>query len=361
MTFIVKIMPRAGTLSRSPSPHRVVALAYDGLCTFEFGIVVEMFGLPRPELNRWYEFSVCGMDKRPIRAIGGITIVPTHGLRELQHADTIIIPGWPKPIAPPPPQLVRALIQAHERGARLVSLCVGSFVLAATGLLNGRRATTHWSFVEAMASAFPLVRIEPDVLYLDEGDILTSAGSAAGIDLCLHIIRKDFGAIAANTVARRAVVPPHREGGQAQFIDKPIGEAAHPWLSKLLHWAHGRLQGPITVAELARAAHTSKRTLSRRFTATTGVSPLQWITGLRVRRAKDLLETTTLSIEEVAQEAGFGSAAVFRHHFRMGVKVSPSTYRGRFHRTATPGGQLARTGRSRRTLRNVRQGPTSSV
>lgn len=361
VTIIVKIVPRAGPLSRSTRPHRVVVLAYEGLCTFEFGIVVEMFGLPRPELKQWYQFSVCGLDKRPVRAIGGITIVPTRGLSELQSADTIIIPGWPKPIAPPPPQLVRALIKAHERGARLVSLCVGSFVLAATGLLNGRRATTHWGFVDAMARAFPLVRIEPDVLYLDEGDILTSAGSAAGIDLCLHIIRKDFGAIVANTVARRAVIPPHREGGQAQYIDKPIGEAAHPWLSKLLHWAHGRLQGPITVAELARAAHTSKRTLSRRFTATTGVSPLQWITGLRLKRAKDLLETTTLSIEEVAQESGFGSAAVLRHHFRMGVKVSPSTYRGRFHRTPTVGGHVARAGRSPRTFRNDRHGPTSSV
>lgn len=337
MPIIVNIVPRAGTFSRSPSPHRVVALAYEGLCTFEFGIVVEMFGLPRPEMHPWYEFSVCGLNKRPVRAIGGITVQPTHGLSDLQHADTIIIPGWPKPIAPPPPELVRALIRAHERGARLVSLCVGSFVLAATGLLNGRRATTHWSFVDAMRRAFPLVRVEPDVLYLDEGDILTSAGSAAGIDLCLHMIRKDFGAIAANAVARRAVVPPHREGGQAQFVDKPVGEAARPWLSKLLPWAQGRLQGPITVAELARAAHTSKRTLSRRFTAATGASPMQWITGLRLRRAKDLLETTTLSIEEVAQESGFGSAAVFRHHFRMGVKVSPSAYRGRFHRRTTRG------------------------
>jgi AraC family transcriptional activator FtrA len=348
-------VPRAGTLSRSPSPHRVVALAYEGLCTFEFGIVVEMFGLPRPEMNPWYEFSVCGLNKRPVRAIGGITVAPAHGLRGLEQADTIIIPGWPKPIAPPPPELVRALSRAHARGARLVSLCVGSFVLGATGLLDGRRATTHWSFVDAMRKDFPLVRIEPDVLYLDEGDILTSAGSAAGIDLCLHIIRKDFGSIAANAVARRAVVPPHREGGQAQFIDKPIGEAAHPWLSKLLHWAQGRLQGPITVGELARAAHTSKRTLSRRFTATTGASPLQWITGLRLRRAKDLLETTTLSIEEVAQESGFGSAAVFRHHFRMGVKVSPSAYRGRFHRRATRGSSAARPARGAADRRMVRR------
>ncbi|MEP6729843.1 MAG: DJ-1/PfpI family protein, partial [bacterium] len=188
-------------------------LAYEGLCTFEFGIVVEMFGLPRPELDSWYSFSVCGMDHRAVRATGGITIKPNGDLRELVRADTIIIPGWPKPIVAPPERLVRALIRAHERGARLVSICVGSFVLAATGLLDDRRATTHWRFADQMARDFPRVRIEPDVLYVDEQDILTSAGSAAGIDLCLHIIRKDFGTIVANTVARRAVVSPHREGG----------------------------------------------------------------------------------------------------------------------------------------------------
>ncbi len=335
-TVIVKIVPRQKTRRQPPAPHRVVALAYEGLCTFEFGIVVEMFGLARPELDRWYGFSVCGMDRRPVRAIGGVTVTPSQGLRGLEHADTIIVPGWPKPIAPPPPALVRALIRAHHRGARLVSLCVGSFVLAATGLLNGRRATTHWGFADAMATAYPLVQVEPDVLYVDEGDILTSAGSAAGIDLCLHLIRKDFGTAAVNAVARRAVVAPHREGGQVQFVDQPVGEAADPWLSELLHWAAGRLHRPLSVADLARQAHTSKRTLSRRFAGTTGQSPLEWITGLRVRRAKDLLQTTTLSMEAVAQKSGFVSAAVLRHHFRLKVDLSPSVYRGRFRRTVVP-------------------------
>lgn len=313
-----------------PAQHRVVALAYDGLCTFEFGIAVEMFGLPRPELDHWYSFSVCGLENRPVRAVGGITITPQGGLGALQKADTIVIPGWRKPYEPPPQRLIRALVKAHERGARLVSICVGSFVLGAAGLLNGRRATTHWKFVGQMAREFPLVRIEPDVLYIDEENILTSAGSAAGIDLCLHIIRKDFGTVVANTVARRAVVPPHREGGQAQFIDRPIGEEAHPWLSHLLHWAHKKLHTPITVEQLAAEAHMSKRTLSRRFAETTGLSPLHWITALRVRLAKDLLETTALSIEEVAEQCGFGSAASLRHHFRRRVKLSPNLYRERF-------------------------------
>ena len=335
-TIIVKYMPIAKTAKRaSAAQHRVVALAYDGLCTFEFGIVVEMFGLPRPEFESWYSFSVCGLENRAVRATGGITITPRRGLSELRQADTIIIPGWCKPIATPPEPLIHALLEAHERGARLVSLCVGAFVLGATGLLNGRRATTHWKFIDQMAHAFPLIRIQPDVLYVDEQDILTSAGSAAGIDLCLHIIRKDFGTVVANNVARRAVVSPHREGGQAQFIDKPVGEEAHPWLSRLLEWTHTRLHTQVTVSQLAREAHTSKRTLSRRFAETTGMSPLRWITVLRVRRAKDLLETTALSIEDVAEQCGFGSAAALRHHFRNRVKLSPNIYRDRFHQDAS--------------------------
>ena len=307
-------------------------LAYDGLCTFEFGIVVEMFGLPRPELERWYSFVVCGVTRRPVSAVGGVTVVPSRGLRELEHADTIVIPGWPKPLVPPPPRLLRALVRAHARGARLVSICVGSFVLAWAGLLDGRRATTHWRFADRMARDFPRVRVEPDVLYVDEREILTSAGSAAGIDLCLHIIRKDFGTVVANGVARRAVVPPHREGGQAQFVEKPVGEAAHPWLSNLLHWVDQRLHERLSVDALAKAAHTSPRTLARRFAATTGASPLHWLTDLRVRRARDLLETTTLSIEEVAAASGFTSPALLRHHFNLRVGLSPSGYRRRFDR-----------------------------
>lgn len=335
-TTIVDFVPIAHTSrNRAPAQHRVVALVYDDLCTFEFGIVVEMFGLHRPELESWYSFSVCGLDRDPVRATGGVTITPQSGLRGLLHADTIIIPGWPKPIEPPPERLVRALIKAHERGARLVSICVGAFVLGETGLLDGRRATTHWSFVDQLARNFPRIQVQPNVLYVDDEDILTSAGSAAGIDLCLHIIRKDFGTVVANIVARRAVIAPHREGGQAQFIDQPVGEAAHPWLSHLLDWSNARLHQPITVRQLAVEGHMSKRTLSRRFAATTGMSPMHWITALRVRRAKDLLETTSLSIEEVADACGFASSAVLRHHFRKNVKLSPNNYRHRFHQLSS--------------------------
>jgi len=329
--IIVKIMPTKRLSQRThTAQHHVTVLAYEGLCTFEFGIAVEMFGLPRPEFDRWYTFTVCGLENRPLRATGGICVTPKKGLTGLQQADTIIIPGWRDPDELPPQTLIRALIKAHERGARLVSVCSGVFVLGATGLLNGRHATTHWRYIEKLTRKFPLIQLQPDVLYVDEGDILSSAGSAAGIDLCLHIIRKDFGAVVANQVARRLVVPPHREGGQAQFIDKPVGEEAHPWLTQLLEWTLARIHKQITVERLASAAHVSKRTLSRRFAETTGTSPLDWVSGLRVRRAKDLLETATLSVEEIAEESGFGSAAVLRHHFRMRVKLSPNMYRNQF-------------------------------
>ena len=219
MPVTVKNVTKPRNAKKSPpAPPKIAVLAYEGLCTFEFGIAVELFGLPRPELERWYAFEVCGLEKGPLRATGGVSVMPRIGLSGLLHADTILIPGWRNPDEPPPPRLIRTLLAAHKRGARLVSICSGIFVLAATGLLDGRRATTHWKYVAKLALAFPSIQIQPDVLYVDEGDILTSAGSAAGIDLCLHIIRKDFGTLIANKVARRLVVSPHREGGQAQFI-----------------------------------------------------------------------------------------------------------------------------------------------
>jgi len=198
------------------------------------------------------------------------------------------------------------LIAAHAHGTRLVSICSGIFVLAATGLLNDKRATTHWRYIDKVSRAFPAIQLQPDVLYVDEGDILTSAGSAAGIDLCLHIIRKDFGTLTANKVARRLVVSPHREGGQAQFIDKPVGDPVNPWLSHLLEWVQARLQHRITIDQLAAQAHLSRRTLSRRFVEVTGTSPLDWVTGLRIRLARDLLETTEFPSKRLRRNAASG-------------------------------------------------------
>lgn len=315
---------------RNRKRHVVAAIAYDGLCTFEFGIVVELFGLPRPEFSSWYDFVVCAADAGPLRTVGGLTVTAGRDLTALRRAQTIVVPGWRDADERPPAALVDALVAAHRRGARLLSICSGVFVLAATGLLDGRRATTHWRYAAALARQYPRIMIDPDVLYVDDGKILTSAGSAAGIDLCLHIIRRDFGARVANVVARRLVMPPHREGGQAQFVPSPVGDEERPWLARLFEWAQRHLDEPLPVARLAREACVSKRTLTRRFADTAGVSPTEWVVGLRVGKAKDLLETTTRSVEQIAASCGFGSAAAMRHHFRSRVRMSPARYRARF-------------------------------
>ncbi len=313
--------------------HLVAAVAYDGLCTFEFGITVELFGLPRPEIPNWYEFVVCAAERRPLCATGGVQLRPSAGIEALNRADTIILPGWRDPHEAPPRALVDALVAAHRRGARLASICSGVFVLAATGLLDGRRATTHWRYASMLRQAFPRIQVDPDVLYVDEGTVLTSAGSAAGIDLCMHLIRRDHGATVANAVARRLVMAPHREGGQAQFIPAPVGDEDRPWLAQLFDWVQRRLHEPLTIDRMARQAHMSTRTLTRRFAETAGVSPGTWLIGVRVARARDLLETSRHSVERIAVDCGFGSVATMRHHFRQRVHMSPAAYRARFHTT----------------------------
>ena len=307
--------------------HVVAAIAYDGLGPFEFGIVVELFGVSRPEVDGWYKFIVCSEAPGPVSAAGGIRVLAKSGLAALERADTIIIPGWRDVHERPPDRLTKALLKAHACGARLVSMSTGTFVLAATGLLNGRRATTHWRHIEFLRREYVDIQVDPAVLYVDEGDILTSAGSAAGIDLCLHIIRRDFGARVVNDVARRLVMAPHREGGQAQFIAQPVGDANEPWLSDLFHWAEKHLHEPLTTRRLAAIARMTPRTFFRRFSAMTGGTPADWLTRLRVARARDLLEMSTMSIERVATECGFGSAATMRHHFHQRLKVSPASYR----------------------------------
>jgi AraC family transcriptional regulator, transcriptional activator FtrA len=313
-------------------PRRVVSLAYDGLCTFEFGIVVEIFGLPRPELPvEWYRFQVCSPDRGPLRATGGVTVRTDRGLGVLGRAGTIVIPGWRSADERPPAPLLRAVRRAHANGARLVSICSGVFVLAAAGLLDGRRATTHWRYVERLRERYPEVLVEPDVLYVDDGDILTSAGSAAGIDLCLHIVRRDYGAEVANQVARRLVVPPQREGGQAQYVPRPIAaEAADGGLAPLLEWAQGRLDQPLTVDRLARRAVMSPRTFARRFREVTGTTPHQWLIHQRLLAAQRRLEATSDSVDAVAEAVGLGSAATLRLHFRRALRTSPISYRRRF-------------------------------
>jgi AraC family transcriptional activator FtrA len=309
----------------------VSALVYDRMATFEFGIVTEMFALPRPELNvPWYAFTVCALNRGPMRATGGVSVQARSGLGSLRRAGTIVIPGWRDPAERPPEALLAALRRAHARGARLLSICSGVFVLAAAGLLDGRRATTHWRYVERLRADYPAIRVEPDVLYVDEGAILTSAGSAAGIDLCLHVIRRDYGAEIANQVARRLVVSPHREGGQAQFIREPVPTSPEGGLAPVMEWAVKRLREPLTVAELARQARMTPRTFARRFVKESGATPHRWLTHQRLEAAQRRLETTRDAIDDVAEACGFDSAMTLRHHFRRAFRTTPTAYRRRF-------------------------------
>jgi AraC family transcriptional regulator, transcriptional activator FtrA len=294
---------------------------------------VEVFGLARPEMGEsWYRHATAAIEPGPLHAAGGLTAAAAGGLELLEEADLIVVPGWRGIEAPVPAPLLDALRGAHASGARLMSLCSGVAVLAATGLLDGRRATTHWRYADAVATRHPRIHLDPNVLYVDEGDILTAAGSAAGIDLCLHVVRRDFGADAANSVARRLVVPPHREGGQAQFIVTPVPrEREGQRLGPLIDWIDANLQHEVTLADMAARAGMSTRTFQRRFRDLTGSSPGEFLLARRLRRACDLLERqAAISVDDVALAAGFATPATLRHHFRGRLSTSPAAYRSRF-------------------------------
>ncbi|WP_159349579.1 transcriptional regulator FtrA [Roseomonas harenae] len=326
----VRIVPKIPRPDPPANPL-VVALAYDGLCTFEFGVAVEVFGLPRPEMGPgWYRFAVAAVEEGPLRAMGGVHVLADGGMDLLEQAGTVIVPGWRGVDAPVPLALLEALRAAHARGVRLLSFCSGAFVLAATGLLDGARAATHWRYAEALAARHPAVTVMPDVLYVDGGSLLTAAGTAAGIDLCLHLIRRDHGPAAANAVARRLVVPPHREGGQAQFIERPV-PTAHEGsrLSPLLDRMRARAGEAWPLDRMATEAGMSRRSLIRRFRAATGESPAAWLLAVRLARAKELLEGTSLGMEAVAAESGLGSAATLRAHFRTRMGMAPAASRAR--------------------------------
>jgi AraC family transcriptional activator FtrA len=320
---------------RKQPNRRVVALVYDGLCSFEFGCAAEVFALPRPEFGRdWYRFSTCTIDQGPLRALGGLRVQTDGGLERLARAGTIVIPGWKGIDVPVPQSLKHALRRAHARGARLVSICSGAFVLAATGLLDGKRATTHWRYTAALAARHPRIEVDAEVLYIDAGQVLTSAGSAAGLDLCLHLVRRDFGVAIANQVARRLVLPLHRDGGQAQFIEHPLPlRNADTQLARLIEQLQRNPAAEISVPELARRVAMSERTFLRRFHAATGTTPGEWLTARRIDRARELLERTRLPIERIALESGFGSAVTLRHHFRRRFGLNPTQYKERFAAT----------------------------
>ncbi|WUR13401.1 transcriptional regulator FtrA [[Empedobacter] haloabium] len=312
------------------TPHRVVALAYDGLCTFEFGCTVELFALERPELGvDWYDFRVAAIERGPIRAAGGITVQARYAPGWIRQADTIVIPGWRDADEEPPAALLALIRAAHRRGARLCSICSGVFVLAAAGVLDGQRATTHWRYAERLARRYPRVQVAADALYIDNGQVITSAGSAAGLDMLLHLVRRDHGARVGNLVAQRLVVPPHRAGGQAQFVPRPMPADEAGRLAQLMDWLRRHPAGPHTVASMAERAAMSARTLQRQFQQATGLGPVEWLVRERIAIAKDLLETP-LPLAQVAERAGFGSEESLRHHFRRLVATSPGAYRKAF-------------------------------
>lgn len=311
--------------------HRVVTLVGPRVSMFELAVPCEVFGIDRSELSDpWYRHRVAAFVPGPHTTPEGVVVDTPYGLEELAEADTVVIPA-PSYAGPPPEDLLEALRAAHARGARLLSVCTGAFLLAATGLLDGKRATTHWMHADELARRFPLVKVDPKVLYIDEGDVMTSAGTAAGIDLMLHVVRLDHGADVANAVARRMVVPPHRDGGQAQFVDLPIPdpERDEP-LAGLLGWMLEHVDEDLSVEQLARRAGMSPRTFARRFRALTGTTPHQWLLGQRILLAQRLLETTDEPVELVARRCGFGTAAGLRQHFGRAVSSSPQAYRRAF-------------------------------
>ncbi|MFF7710307.1 transcriptional regulator FtrA [Pseudomonas sp. NPDC007930] len=313
------------------APGLVAILAYDGLCTFEFGIAIEVFALPRPEFDfPWYRHCVVAVDPGPLRALGGFVIHADAGYEALAEARTVIIPGWRNRDEPPPPALLSALRAAHGRGARLLSICSGAYVLAAAGLLDGQRATTHWRYSTDLAQRFPAIEVDPAVLYVDNGAVITSAGSSAGLDACLHLVERDFGAHVSNTVARRLVMAPQRSGGQAQFIAAPVAQAPRHDLAALLEWAREHLSEPLSVPQLAAKALMSERTFLRRFHEATGMAPKAWLQHARLAQARALLESTGLNTEQIAERCGFASVEGFRVAFRKAVGLAPSLYRGGF-------------------------------
>jgi len=309
----------------------VAAVVTDGLAPFEFGVVCEVFGLDRSEdgVPR-FDFRVCGpVAGQPVRTSVGARVVPDHGLDATDDVDLVVVPAIRIGSAYPP-EVLDAVRRAAARGALLLSVCSGVFLLAAAGVVEGRRVTTHWMHADELRRQYPSLDIDPDVLFVDDGNLITSAGTAAGIDACLHLVRRELGAKVANTIARRMVVPPQRDGGQRQFIQRPVPECEEDSFAELLEWMTEHLDEPLTVRDLARRAHTSERTLARSFVAQTGTTPLAWLTSQRVAQAQSLLEETALDLEEVARRSGFGSAALLRHHFRRAVGITPTEYRQTF-------------------------------
>ncbi|MFJ9523295.1 GlxA family transcriptional regulator [Kitasatospora sp. NPDC101801] len=318
-------------LAPSPPPHRVVALLQPPQSTFPLACATEVFADHGQAVPAPYSFEVCTEHPGPVRTLAGYELLVTAGLDALERADTVLIPGWHQPAGTEvPPAVVAAVLRAHGRGARIVSLCSGSFVLASAGLLDGRRAATHWAQAAELAARFPRVLVDPAVIYLDHGDVATSAGSAAGVDLCLHLVRTDHGAAYAMRIARQLVMPPHREGCQLQYAELPTTGPVTDSLAPLLDWLAGRLDQPVSVAEMAAHSQVSARTLTRRFTEQLGISPGRWLMDRRIAATRALLEETDLPVETIAHRVGLSSAVNLRRRFHEALRTTPAAYRRAF-------------------------------
>ncbi|MDZ4354870.1 MAG: helix-turn-helix domain-containing protein [Variovorax sp.] len=321
---------------RSSAVETIAVVAFDGISPFHLSVPCMVFGEDRTDTGApRFRVQVCAPEPGPLATNAGFTLVVPHGLEAIRRAQIVVVPSWRDDGRPAPPALIRALQAAHRRGATVVGLCLGAFVLAEAGLLDGRPATTHWHLAAAFAKQYPQVVLQPEVLYVDDGNVLTSAGTAAGIDCCLHLLRVRYGADTANRAARRMVVAPHRQGGQAQYIQQPMPAAAErDRLTPLLEWLGRHLQTPHELDELANRALMSRRTFTRRFRESTGTTVGQWLQNQRLALAQRLLETTDRSVERVAADAGFGSAVLLRKHFATAFKVSPTAYRRQFSQEA---------------------------
>jgi transcriptional regulator GlxA family with amidase domain len=325
-----KILPMTPARRRR-RPPTVAALLTDRFAMFELAVPCEVFGIDRSDIaTPWYDFKICALEPGPVRAEVGVAMTTPFGLDELVAADTVVVPAGYRD-GGYPPEAVEAVREAHRRGARVLSLCTGAFLLAEAGLLDGRWATTHWMHTADLAARYPAVHVDPRVLYVDEGDVMTSAGTASGIDLCLHVVRLDYGAEVANAVARRMVVPPHRDGGQAQYVEAPVTACPDDDpLRPVLQWMEEHLDEPLSVGSLAERAAMSPRTFARRFRAATGTTPHHWLLTQRVLLAQRLLETTDLPVEVIAVQCGLGGAANLRTRFQAVTGTSPMAYRRTF-------------------------------
>ncbi|MDR3673213.1 MAG: helix-turn-helix domain-containing protein [Holophaga sp.] len=332
-------------------PFTLAVVAFDQICAFHLALPCAVFE-QRPEIGvPPFQLRVCAVEAGPLRTSAGFTVRTPYRLRGLAGAATVIVPSWRDPMERPPEALLTALRRAHAQGARIVGLCLGAFVLAEAGLLDGRPATTHWAYADLFQRRFPQVRLDPGVLYVDDGDIVTSAGTAAGLDCCLHLLRSQCGAEVANAVARSMVVQPHRQGGQSQYIEQPVRDLpAMDAFSATLEWAAAHLDAPHTLDSLADRARMSRRTFTRRFRRETGCTVWAWLLQRRLTLAQRLLETTAQPMEMVASLAGFGSAVVLRQHFRQSLRTSPTSYRKTFQ---GPGGVTSGPGSASSSARSL--------